>query len=396
MSHLDPRSIVVLTTLLLMVFAGVLLSMRRRLSSSINGTGVWAAGTIVIGVATVLIGQRERLPEWLTSVFANGLLWIGMSSCVIGLRRFAGRREPLLELIGTGLAYMAASAWFAVLHPDYPARLATNAFFFAVIYLVLLESVESVRPRNRPVKFLAVCFAGAIGVVLLRLLAVLAGIDKTAGLFAPNAYQKMFLVSYGLTWLFANIAFILMVNERLYKMLRRAAAYDPLSGLVNRGTVTMMLEREIERASRNGKPLSVLLVDIDHFKRINDRHGHAIGDRTIVDFATRTALHLRRADVLSRYGGEEFLALLPDTDAAMAVQVAERVRASIAAETGALAEYTVSIGVACLIRGMTPDDLVHSADQALYRAKENGRNRVEITLQEVASPIPAKSPAATR
>ncbi len=229
-----------------------------------------------------------------------------------------------------------------------------------------------------------------------RIFAVLTGVDNTDSLFETTPYQKIFLITFGLIWLLANVAFILIVNEHLYGVLHRAAAYDPLSGLLNRGTVTMMLEREVDRAGRHGSVLSVLIIDIDHFKQVNDNHGHAAGDRAIADFAARATLQLRRSDLLGRYGGEEFLAILPETGAEMAVQVAERIRSSIAVEQDAVPAYTVSIGVARHAAGMTADDLVDAADHALYCAKGDGRNRVELVQDCRASPIPEGSSATRR
>ena len=394
MLHLDidPRSVLIVTGLLSLACAGVQLSMRRGLPASIHhGTGTWAGGLVVLFVAMMLVGQRDRLPDILTSVLANGLLWGGMATCSVGLRRFAGRSAPIMAMGLGGLLFMAASAWYVLLRPDYPMRLVCNAFFILLIELVLLDAAYSIRPRNRLVKFMIACYACAAAISVIRILAVLSGIDNTGSLFEPTFFQRIFLLTFGLTWLLASAVFILIVNDRLHSMLRRAAAHDPLSGLLNRGAVTMMLEREIDRAVRHRSPLSVLMADIDYFKQINDSYGHAVGDRTIVDFATRATLQLRCYDLLSRYGGEEFLLVLPGTEASMATRVAERVRASIATEPGDGPNYTVSIGVASYVEGMTLSALVSAADQALYQAKNNGRNRVELAQLEKSTPIQAES-----
>lgn len=390
MSHLDPRSIVAVCSLLSLICAIMLLSIRRGLPVSIQGIEAWAGGTVAVFVAVVLIGQRDQLPDILTSVLANGLLWGGMASAAVGLRRFTGRSAPIAALCGGDLLFMAVSAWYVLVHPDYPMRLVSNAFFLMLIELVLLEAAWAVRPRNLPVKFMIACFAAAAGVGALRIVAIFAGVDKTASLFEPTFFQKLFLLKTGLAWLLASAAFALMINDRLHGILRHAAAYDPLSGLLNRGAVTMMLEREMDRSSRRKSPLSVLLVDIDNFKLVNDNYGHAVGDRTIVDFAVRAALQLRRSDLLGRYGGEEFLAVLPETDVTIAAQVAERLRAGMA-EPASGPDYTVSIGVARYTGGMTPDDLVRAADYALYQAKENGRNRVEVASGGLYSFTPAEN-----
>ena len=139
----------------------------------------------------------------------------------------------------------------------------------------------------------------------------------------------------------------------------------------------------VEQSANRGKPLSILLVDIDHFKRVNDTHGHDVGDAVIREFARRMANNVRSVDLACRYGGEEFVVIMPETDKSLAHSVAERLRARIAEEpftpggVDAPLTITASIGVAGLDTPYdTPLDLLRSADAALYRAKRDGRNRV--------------------
>jgi two-component system, cell cycle response regulator len=159
---------------------------------------------------------------------------------------------------------------------------------------------------------------------------------------------------------------------------------DPLTNLYNRRFLMEILESELQRARRLRSSLSLLIVDLDHFKEVNDRHGHQTGDGVLVQVADALRRGLRSYDVASRYGGEEFVLLLPGTPIAEAVAVAERLRREveslkITAATGAVST-TVSIGVACSTAAdeASPeiDPLFRRADAALYRAKNNGRNRV--------------------
>lgn len=160
---------------------------------------------------------------------------------------------------------------------------------------------------------------------------------------------------------------------------RADAAHDPLTGLANRRTAHIRLEADCQHARRQRGHLSVMMLDLDRFKQVNDHWGHANGDRVLV--AVARALHdeLRASDLAVRYGGEEFLAILPDTDAADALEVAERVRIRIEHLDIALPDVTIaitiSIGVATLLAGDTAESIVARADSALYAAKEAGRNR---------------------
>jgi diguanylate cyclase (GGDEF)-like protein len=167
--------------------------------------------------------------------------------------------------------------------------------------------------------------------------------------------------------------------------IREMAITDDLTGLRNRRFVLLRLAEEVVRSHRHGHPLSCVLFDLDHFKRVNDKHGHAAGDATLRAVAAEAQRCCRQSDVLGRYGGEEFLLVLPETDQAGAHAIAERLRSALQAlrvEFGGFAlGVTASFGVATLWpEGGTPvqpEYLVRRADEALYRAKAAGRNRVE-------------------
>lgn len=161
------------------------------------------------------------------------------------------------------------------------------------------------------------------------------------------------------------------------------AVTDALTGLNNRRYLDTHLATLVDRSNRRGRPLSVLITDIDHFKAINDTHGHEGGDDVLRDFARRVRGAVRGADLACRYGGEEFVVVMPDTTSEIAAQVAERLREAVAAApfrisaTGTAAEVTTSVGIATLeADGEGADSLLRRADKALYQAKNNGRNRV--------------------
>jgi diguanylate cyclase (GGDEF)-like protein len=181
----------------------------------------------------------------------------------------------------------------------------------------------------------------------------------------------------GWALLWANVtAQVRQVHE-----LRRNAETDELTGVANRRCFMAAIDLECERATRHQSVFSVMIVDIDHFKSINDGHGHAAGDRVLVAVAARITACLRRIDLLSRFGGDEFAILLPETEAGGACEVAERIRAAIAGMAvewgGKSIQPTVSIGLAAhdLARAADGAQLLDEADQALYRAKAAGRNR---------------------
>jgi diguanylate cyclase (GGDEF)-like protein len=164
--------------------------------------------------------------------------------------------------------------------------------------------------------------------------------------------------------------------------LKFEASHDPLLKLWNRKAILNLLTIELSRAKRMRAPLSIFFADLDHFKQVNDRHGHLVGDEVLRSAASRMAGEMREYDHLGRYGGEEFLAVLPNCDSEVAREVAERVRRSLAERPiltkSTSVEITVSIGVAQWRGGEQTSELLEEADLALYRAKDSGRNRVEV------------------
>jgi len=171
--------------------------------------------------------------------------------------------------------------------------------------------------------------------------------------------------------------------QELARELRFQATTDPLTGLYNRLKFDEALASEMSRAERYGTPLTLVLYDVDHFKQVNDVHGHQIGDSALIRLSQIVSLHIRSIDLLARWGGEEFVILIPGSDGEMARQAAEKLAAAIGQvvfdEAGTI---TCSFGIAQYADGDNAETLITRADSALYRAKQNGRNRVEL------APIP--------
>ncbi len=169
-------------------------------------------------------------------------------------------------------------------------------------------------------------------------------------------------------------------RRQMEEMLVQCAQQDPLTGLMNRRAMMEQLYYQVGAYQRSRKPIALLMVDIDHFKRINDRCGHQAGDTVLKSIAARIQSGIRKQDRMARWGGEEFLLLLPDTDARGAAVLAEKVRALVAGETvaaeGETVEATISIGVTEYRDAQSVDDFIRAADLNMYQAKRNGRNRV--------------------
>jgi diguanylate cyclase (GGDEF)-like protein len=224
--------------------------------------------------------------------------------------------------------------------------------------------------------------------------AILGGLLEEAG----ESLEAM-LVNRSMTLaVIVGIGFLVHRVSASERQLFRIATTDPLTGIYNRRHFMTLLAREQERTLRYGNSFSLLILDIDHFKRINDRFGHPVGDEAIKAMAGAAGAHLRPTDIIGRFGGEEFVVLLPQTDEAGAVIAAERIRESVA-RVALLAgahtvRFTVSVGATTFARPAKfeqggIEELVACADHALYAAKTAGRNRVCVgRAAEVASAAP--------
>ncbi len=196
---------------------------------------------------------------------------------------------------------------------------------------------------------------------------------------------------------FAEIAGVAIGNAEANARLARLAMSDPLTGLANHRTFHSALASESERARRHGRRLALAVIDVDHFKAVNDLHGHMAGDRVLVEVAARLQGASRSGDILARVGGEEFAWIIPDADIGGAHAVAERSRCAVGdAPIPGVGTVTVSIGVAELLRGGNVIDLYRRADEALYQAKRAGRNRTRVhdETQPEAPPGEGVSPTA--
>ena len=189
----------------------------------------------------------------------------------------------------------------------------------------------------------------------------------------------------------ASHAVVALDNARLHSIVERQALVDGLTGLANRRQCEDTLSTELSRVERFGGSLAVVVADLDSFKGVNDRHGHPAGDSVLREFALLLQESLRDVDLASRWGGEEFLLILPGTDLAGGARVAERIRGALAGRIvlsvdGTPIPVTASFGVAASPPATTASELFAAADAALYEAKRTGKNRVKTAPEPVAQP----------
>ena len=373
MNNLDPRSMIAMGGLMALVMGIVLGFTRRYYPPSIRGLGYWALGPAAMLGAAVFFGISVPFYPEVWRWLANGLILLGFVMFHVGFRCFYGKpaRWPrILLLYGATLLLVA---WYAGPDPSYRMRVIVMSGAIAVVHMASLAFLWKNGSRNFPVRMVQVTLALHLCVLLVRMQTILSS-GHVGNLLEASAVQAFYLGAYVLSGLLLSIATVLMATDRVRTELEHMATHDALTGVLNRRAILGFSEQEHERGVRYGAPFSLMMLDLDHFKAVNDTFGHQHGDQVLTHFAHCARAALRRGDRFGRYGGEEFLALLPNTTADAALPVAARIHSALS--SGHPLDCKVSIGVTSW-RG--PDDsldaMLGRADAALYQAKAEGRNR---------------------
>ncbi|WP_194712471.1 GGDEF domain-containing protein [Noviherbaspirillum soli] len=380
MPTFDPRSFIITSAV-----AGILCSMiffvlRRSFPREIGGIGEWGWGCVAMVGGAFLFAFRDTLSPLLTVVLANTLIVGGIVLMHVSLRRFTGLRAGYGWAAGLLLAVAAGLLWLTMVADNYRGRLEFITSINTLLFGLSAWFLFRMKKQGFAERFTGALFAVEALVSLGRFYFALAG-QNSDDYWNDNSMVHMFyLASFSIALVGLSFGFMLMVTTRVQEKLEYAASHDDLSGAYTRATFFRMMAGEVLRARRQRRPLSLLLIDIDDFKRINDGHGHPVGDAVIRTFATVTAGELRAHDLLCRYGGEEFALLLPDTALDEATAVAERIRARFSEGVfDGLPSFTASLGVQSAEQGaLEVAQMIEGADRALYIAKKLGKNRVEI------------------
>lgn len=330
-----------------------------------------------------VLAAHDYLSPAMLLLSGNTLSLIAQGMSVYALRMLLGESRRGRVISAVAVLGLLSVVWFGLIHPDYQWRVLCGSLTIAVNIVLSVEALRgvSVRRRSRARYVLLSIFAMA-GAMLVWRNVELWSIDFLLhGIMAPSNTNLFYVVFWSLQPLFAGIGFLLLYNEILRQELHLLARVDPLTGVSNRLAIYEATTKLLAQAARNLQPLSVLMLDADYFKNVNDQFGHNGGDKVLRELAASIRATLRASDMIGRVGGEEFVVLLPGADLAGALILAERVRASVEATPitidGHGLTLTVSLGVAvALANDRDAIALLKRADAALYAAKRAGRNRV--------------------
>jgi diguanylate cyclase (GGDEF)-like protein len=371
-----------LVTIYVEAILGLLLLFAWAQNLALRAVCWWGFAHLIRLASIGLFSMYGTIPDLVCIDLANALLFTAFAVTWTGARVFDGRPvEPVYLVTG-------AVIWLLICRLP---MLADNANLRSLIASGIiagytwLTAYEFWRGRDEPLvsRWPAVIMFFAHGALFLLRTPMVALMPSTNdGVFGS---VWMTVLSFEALLLTISDAFILlaMAKERTELRHRTAAMVDPLTGVANRRSFLQDAALVAKRHIGNPRPTAVLLIDLDHFKSINDRFGHAVGDSVLAIFADAARKSMRGSDLIGRLGGEEFGAILVDTSREKAAEVAERIRTSFAQMAqevdGHPVRATVSIGlVHCLERTIDVGELLTQADHALYYAKERGRNRVEI------------------
>lgn len=349
-----------------------------------NGVGLWIASHFLHFIGLSLLAVREALPP---AIYVAGYFFFTTATYSLGLAAFSRFLKQPCHPALIYLPPLLAPLAFQPFAHDPGMRVLVSGLFYSCQHVLIFRLIWNARGEQFGAsRVLALAGYGVIiGLYLIRTI-LAAYYPRTVADPGFWVQPATLLVAFSMV-IVLSFAFLLMIRDALDFENRRLATIDPLTDTLNRRTFDSFVGIEIERARRNQRPYALMMIDIDHFKQLNDRHGHQAGDQALVEFAKTAKSCLRQGDLMGRYGGEEFCLLLPETTEEDARVIGERVR--IAAEAMRLAwkesqlQLTVSVGIAVGAEsGGSLVDLIAAADGAMYRAKREGRNRVCLTTPD--------------
>lgn len=378
--ELDPRTLVVASLLSALLLGSVSLAFATLRGSS-RVVGAWGKAMLLLALGLLGLALRGTIPDWLSAAAGNTAIVGGLVLAMRGLRLFLGSMPQ--DAFGWGMtaALFLYLVYYTEIRPSHEARtIAISAALLVISVRAALLLRRKAPPECRlSCRFTEFIFWTTAAMTLLRIVGTV--LIPPANSLTPEPINAVTFLAYAAFIIVATLGVMWMEIESLQGDLVRSAHYDSLTGIYNRGTFLEECARELSRCARGGPGFSLAVFDLDHFKLVNDRYGHPVGDRALKSFADVLRASIRKHDRVGRYGGEEFALLMPNTGKDTAARVAERVRREVEARgvmaDGRRIDVTVSGGVAAYgPDGEDWDTLLSAADTALYAAKDAGRNRI--------------------
>jgi diguanylate cyclase (GGDEF)-like protein len=386
----DVRTLA-LTNLLLGIVLGLGLLSFARVHPTFNGVKQAGISFLILAMGFLLVGLRGYINDWFSVILANSLVLLSFS--LLGHALFLYFKEPSRTFIGLCISFQLTLipifSYLTFIDEDIRWRIITMSFFIGIQFIYIAQNLKI--DKEAASYFLNVIrytLLISAGIFIFRMFWTLseghignymdAGIVH--GLSLIVIQFMIIIIAYSLSW---------SASDRLAKSLAHQATIDPLTQIYNRRALQDFAQKALSQAKRIESNIVVIIMDIDDFKEVNDKYGHQAGDQVLIEFSKRLKDNLREYDTLARFGGEEFILLLPNTELDIAKNVAEKLRKAIAAPVFLLNDeikltITASFGVA-MGKGDLLDwhQLLSQADTALYQAKKEGKNKVNLHFGDV-------------
>ncbi|HMN52421.1 MAG TPA: GGDEF domain-containing protein [Xanthobacteraceae bacterium] len=395
---LDIRTLFIVSISVTMVL-GFLLLFAWYQNREIRALGWWSTSHFVMCAGAALLGARGLIPDVLSIDIANALILTAAGIGWGGARLFDDRTVPLSGVLAGAILWLLACQ-LPVLSDSVNARIMLSSVIIAVYTIGTGCEVwrgRSIEPLISRWPLSATLFVHGF-VYALRVWLVFAFPLAPGASFFSTAWFSIIGLESLLYLIVSSFMILAMAKERSELVHKTNAMLDPLTNIPNRRAFLDSAMRRMRQRSRTNEPVTALLFDLDYFKSINDRFGHALGDEVLRIFTMKAGAEFRSTDLIGRLGGEEFGALLFGAGESTAVSTAERIRRALMVATaeidGKHVDATVSVGVAVASAEGDEDvaGLLARADEALYAAKKNGRNRVEIA-GKLSTAVRAEVPA---
>ncbi len=387
---MDTRTVFVISVVMMLLNGGMLGILHRGLSPELQPAAKdWRIGTLLFACGSILVAIQDLAPLWLVLPLGNTWLALGVALYWRAVRRFDGCSPSHWIFLPSGITALGM-LWFTIVAPSLTARVALASAVWGASMTGAAISLYRHRRAQREVSRYAL-----VGILLVTasfmvgrgIYFVLFMHDVDSILQSGSLLNTLTPFSAAVLPVIGTTAFLVLCLERLRAEWERAATIDFLTNLPNRRTISSTGITRFNAAKRSGAPFAAAVVDIDHFKSVNDRFGHDVGDLALQHVAAVLAHNCRGPNMVGRQGGEEFVALLEAGSIDEAKVAAERMRAAIEGLPLRLKDanlpnqlpITVSIGIGQIAAtDRNFDDVLRRADKALYKAKESGRNRVEL------------------
>lgn len=381
--NLDVRTIMVLFAMLSLLFSGLILlgGLHTRNMASVKQ---WSLASLCIagGLGTAYFYQTPTANTKYAVMLGTVLVSTSIALQFTGIQSFKSSRVYLWPAILFVSIGAIQTFWFEFIHSDIISRAVANSILFSFGFAACAsETIIRNQSKLKYTWIAGVSFALLSLLMLIRAMLISQSPPETYSLYANIPINPVTFIFTCTLQLCVTFGFLLMLNRQLVSEIEKFASRDALTGVFNRRMFEEEMSRLQSRCKRTGDKFSLMLIDVDNFKLINDNYGHLKGDEILRRLANIVLTAIRPEDYFARYGGDEFCVLLPSTNISEAHTVANRLRETYASTTfivsGKIIKSSISIGIVDSSQvGLEFKNLLSAADQALYQAKQSGRNKV--------------------